>query len=110
MTAMTEGFRGGAVMEAAPGLETAGMGRAADPFGRLVGIMKSNERLFADLRALEVKIGQAKSYLAAPDSHLPLALANLDRLKSKHSGLLALLRANRIEALVALGVAGAPAA
>ncbi len=108
MLASTEGIRAGGVIEEAWHAGTPDEGREADPFGRLVRLMKTNERLFADLKALDAKVGQAKSYLLAPDSHLPLALANLARLKSKHSGLLALLRANRIEALDALDEAGAP--
>lgn len=88
--------------DTAPADPIAGKVHETDAFGRIVRLLKDNERLSADLKAIHSQIGQARAYLAAPDCHLPLALATLTRLKSKHSGLLALLRANRIEALRAL--------
>ena len=83
---------------------TTGRGRqdqqveAARPniFERLVGIMRENERLLLDLKAMTQKCQAARAYLAAPDCNVTLALANLNRLREKRSGLLAVLRANRL--------------
>ena len=93
------------------GARAAGAG-GDDTFGRIVRLVKDNDRLFAELAAIHARIGRARSYLADPDCHLPLALAlaNLSRLKATHSGLLARLRSNRIEALHALGMLGERAA
>ena len=103
-----DGGRGG--LDTTQRAMAGGWGRGEDAFGRIVRLMKDNERLFADLGAIVARIEQARAYLAVPDCHLPLGLANLSRLKVKHSGLLALLRANRIEALDALGTLGERAA
>ena len=98
---------------------TTGRGRqdqrieAAPPnlFERLVGIMQENERLLLDLKAMTEKCQTARAYLASPDCNVSLALANLNRLRAKRSGLLMVLRANRIagEELLATLECGAPA-
>jgi hypothetical protein len=69
-------------------------------FARLVRLMQSNERLFAEQRALAVKLQlqRARAYLADPNANPSLERANLRHLKTKYSGILALLRANRREA------------
>ncbi len=67
-------------------------------FGRLVKIMQSNERLISELRALATRLERARAYLTELGCHRNLATANLAHLKAKYSGVLALLRANRLEA------------
>ena len=74
-----------------------------DLFERLVRIMKENERLLLELKALDARIGAARAYLAGPGCHLPLALGNLAHLRTKRSGLLTLLRAGRIAAEAIVG-------
>ena len=76
---------------------------APDLFGRLVRIMKANEALLLDLKAMDARLGAARAYLAEPDSHLPLALGTLAHLKTKRAGLLTLLRAGRIAAEAIVG-------
>jgi len=74
-----------------------------DLFERLVRIMKANEALLGELKALDGRLGAARAYLAEPGSHPALALATLAHLKTKRSGLLTLLRAGRIAAEAIVG-------
>jgi hypothetical protein len=74
-----------------------------DAFERLVRIMKDSERLLLELQGVDARLGEARSYLAAPGSSLPLALGTLAHLKTKRSGLLTLLRSCRIAAEEVLG-------
>ena len=76
---------------------------AGDLFGRIVAIMKQNERLIADLDGTREQAAEAFQYLEKPGANRGLARAQIGRLRSKRSGLLAMLRANRIEALSILG-------
>jgi hypothetical protein len=62
---------------------------------RLVQIWSSNEQEFAELRALRLKMAQARNYLASPGCHQLLGRANLERLETLHRKHLARLRANR---------------
>ena len=82
---------------------TATTPRPEDDFGRLIRIVESNERLFDGLRALTRRLEDARAYLAEPGCHRHLGQANLAYLKVKYSGVLALLRANRLEAQALLG-------
>jgi hypothetical protein len=67
-------------------------------FERLVRLLQSNERLFAEQTALLARIRAARAYLAQPDRNLKLGQVHLEHLRAKYSGVLAHLRANRLEA------------
>lgn len=73
--------------------------RAANPLERLVQLMQSNDRLMAELGASRERIVQARAYLDQPGCNAGFGVTYLERCRSKHSGILAQLRANRIEAL-----------
>ena len=62
---------------------------------RLVQIWSSNEREFAELRALRLKVAQTRAYLASPGCNRLLGHACLERLETLHRKHLARLRANR---------------
>ncbi len=72
--------------------------RPDNDFGRMVRLVQSNEQLFAALQANRVGVAEVRAYLARPDANAVLGRARLERLKAKHSAVLARLRANRIEA------------
>ncbi|RUL87251.1 hypothetical protein TsocGM_13590 [Tautonia sociabilis] len=74
-----------------------------DEFGRLVRLVRENERLHAELEAVRVRTNRAWAYLSEPGCNAALAMAQLDRLRLRRSALLAHLRANRIEARELLG-------
>ncbi|HEU5117431.1 MAG TPA: hypothetical protein VFT74_12375 [Isosphaeraceae bacterium] len=61
-------------------------------------LLQSNNRLFADLRALRAQIREALTYLNNPSANHLLALAQLHRLQTRRSRTLSLLRSHRIEA------------
>lgn len=67
-------------------------------FGRLVGLVKENERLFAAQRLTRERMIEARLYQVSPQNNPILAAAVVQRLRERHSGLLAMLRSNRIEA------------
>jgi hypothetical protein len=69
----------------------------------MVGLLRRGERLLAELRACRARIAEARAYLDRPDANPTLGLARLEQLRAKHSGWLALLRAQRIEARDLLG-------
>lgn len=77
--------------------------KTEDAFGRLVRLVRDNERLQAELDATRAKVRDAFDYLAAPNANPALALALLERLRLRRSALLAHLRANRVEARELLG-------
>ncbi len=70
----------------------------SNDFERMVRLLKSNESLFEELRALRRRIQGVRAYLADPSGNPAVGRAFYTRLRAKHSGVLALLRANRIEA------------
>lgn len=72
-------------------------------FRTLVRLVNDNERLFAELESIQMKIRAAWAYLAEPGHNPGLALTHLDRLRMKRSAVLSHLRANRIEARALLG-------
>lgn len=74
-----------------------------DDFGRLVRLVRDNERLFSELEAVRSQARRAWSYFTEPGCNSALAIAQLDRLRMKRSALLAHLRANRVEARSLLG-------
>ncbi|HWE35902.1 MAG TPA: hypothetical protein VG406_04960 [Isosphaeraceae bacterium] len=77
---------------------TGGAAARPDAFERLVRLLKDNERLVGELKDLGDKLLRARAYRADPGCNVALAEAHINRLRAKHSGVLALLRANRIEA------------
>jgi hypothetical protein len=67
-------------------------------FARLARLVHSNERLLAELAVLDARLVEAEVYLAMASSNLGLARAYRARTKRQRSRVLAMLRANRIEA------------
>ncbi len=74
-----------------------------DPFGRLVRLVRDNDRLIAELDALGTRIAEARAYGRRPDAHSLLAGARITQLRDRRSGVLARLRANRAVARAILG-------
>ncbi len=70
----------------------------ANDLQRMAQLLRGNDRLFADLRALRAQIREALAYLNNPSANHLLALARLHRLQTRRSRTLALLRSHRIEA------------
>ena len=66
--------------------------------GRLIGLMKENERLFAEQRLTRERMIEARLYQISPQNNPVFATAVIERLRQRHSGLIAVLRSNRIEA------------
>ncbi|WP_435009342.1 hypothetical protein P12x_000594 [Tundrisphaera lichenicola] len=79
---------------------------ASNPLERLAQLMLSNDRLMDELSASRTRITDARSNLDSPGSNSRFGEAHLDRCRSRHSRILAQLRANRIEALQLLGEGG----
>jgi hypothetical protein len=75
----------------------------SNPLERLSQLMLSNDRLMDELSVGRAKIVAARTYLDRPGSNARFGSAHLERCRSHHSGVLAQLRANRIEALHLLG-------
>jgi hypothetical protein len=76
---------------------------ASNSLERLAQLMISNNRLMDELVTSRARIVAARIYLDKTDRNLRFGLAHLERSRVKHSGILAQLRANRIEALQLLG-------
>lgn len=68
------------------------------PLTRIVAVIRSNERLFERLDKLAIDLNSARRYLTASDCNRRLGESVLQRAKLKYQEVLALLRANRIEA------------
>jgi hypothetical protein len=81
---------------------------APDEFGRVVRLVRDNERLFAELESVRSRARRAWAHLAQPGGNAGLALVQLDRLRAKRSALLAHLRANRAAARACRRMADAP--
>jgi hypothetical protein len=79
---------------------------AANPLERLAQLMNSNERLMDELATSRLRVSDARAYLDVPGCNLRFGEAHLDRCRTRHSGILSQLRANRIEALRLLGEGG----
>jgi hypothetical protein len=79
---------------------------ASNPLERLAQLVIANDRLMDELAASRARIVAARVYLDSPDCNPRFGSAHLERCRSKHSGILAQLRANRIEALHLLGDGG----
>ncbi len=76
----------------------AGVDQGSDLFGQFVSVYQSNAFLFSELKSVKQKLASARSYLESPGRNLLLAQAQIDRLKARHSAVLTLLRANRLQA------------
>ena len=76
---------------------------AANPLERLAHLVRTNNALMDELTLSRARIVSAQAYLDRPGGNIPFGKAHLDRCRRKHSGVLALLRANRIESLRLLG-------
>ncbi len=83
---------------------------AANPLERLAQIMRSNDRLMDELAVGRERVARARAYLDEPTCNARFGAAHLDRCRAKHAGVLAQLRANRIEALDLLAGPDSPAA
>ena len=81
-------------------------GDAASPLERLAQLVLANDRLMEDLASSRRRISRARAYQDEPGCNVRFGAAHLERCRSKHSGILAQLRANRIEALGLLGRSG----
>jgi hypothetical protein len=79
---------------------------ASNPLERLAQLMNSNERLMDELATSRLRISDARAALDVPGCNVRFGEAHLERSRIKHSGILAQLRANRIESLQLLGEGG----
>ena len=75
-------------------------------FAKLARLVRSNDRLLADLRALRPRLAAARAYLAEPGCHVRLGASYLGRLRDRQSQILASLRSNRLEARALLASLG----
>ena len=73
-------------------------GEGRDLFGQYVDVYQSNEFLSAELKSVNGKLARTRAYLETPGSNPVLAGAYQNQLRSRHSAVLTLLRANRLEA------------
>jgi hypothetical protein len=79
--------------------QQAGCGEAPDDaFARLASLVASNDRHLAEMRVLNARLAEAIAYLETAPPDPTLGRAYLDRVRSRRSAVLALLRANRIAA------------
>jgi hypothetical protein len=76
---------------------------AHNAFGRIVSLFRSNAFLFSELQNVKLKLARARVYRDTPGSNPVLAEAHVLQLRAKHSAVLTMLRANRIEARRLLG-------
>ncbi len=67
-------------------------------FARLASLVRSNDRYLAELKALNARLVEARSYLASPSANVRLGQACLDRVRAHRTCVLAMLRANRLAA------------
>lgn len=69
------------------------------PLERLAAIMLGNDVLMDELVVSRARVDAARVYLDREGCNLRFGSAHLELCRAKHSGLLARLRANRIEAI-----------
>jgi hypothetical protein len=69
-----------------------------DAFARLAALVRSNDRLLAELKALDARLAEARAYLATPLANLQLGQAHRDRIQARRVRVLTILRANRLAA------------
>ena len=94
---------------------TVGVGRATaargdstgpNPFERLVGIMRQNERLLERLTLLATRLGRARDYAADQGSNPVLAGTLVAYARARYAEVLEQVRANRAESLAILRASG----
>src|SRR4051812_37870489 len=71
-------------------------GDPTDDLGRLVSLATSNEGLFVALGKISGRLREVRAYLAVEGSNHRLGTACYAYWRDRHSGVLALLRANRL--------------
>jgi hypothetical protein len=76
---------------------------SSNPLERLAQLVHANDRLIDDLASSRKRIVAALTYLDKPDCNARFGSAHLERCRNRHAGILAQLRANRIEAIHLLG-------
>jgi hypothetical protein len=74
-----------------------------NPLERLTQIVQSNDHLLGELQKFRGKVNCARAYLDDPRCNIVLGTVSLNWARTKHTGVLAQLRANRIEANHILG-------
>jgi hypothetical protein len=82
---------------------------APNPLERLSQLVDANDQLMDELTTSRARIVSARAYLDRPGCNARFGSAHLERCRTRHSGVLAQLRANRIEALHLLGEGGSAA-
>ncbi len=73
-------------------------GCTASDFERMVALLRSNERLFGTLDGVSQRLHEVRTYLAQDDCNVSLGRECYRYWRSRHSGVLTQLRANRLEA------------
>lgn len=76
---------------------------AANPLERMAQLVRSNDLLMGELEKARGRVVRARLALETPAGNTRLGSLYLEHCKSKHRGVLAQLRANRIEANRLLG-------
>jgi hypothetical protein len=64
----------------------------------MVALLRSNERLFGTLDGVSQRLHEVRTYLAQDDCNVSLGRECYRYWRSRHSGVLTQLRANRLEA------------
>jgi hypothetical protein len=106
VTGMAPSFAEDSGLQSAVPAETAACPQVEPPhnaFGRIVSLFRSNEFLFSELQNVKLKLARARVYRDTPGSNPVLAEAHVLQLRARHSAVLTMLRANRIEARRLLG-------
>ena len=70
----------------------------------LIELSASNDRLMDELEISRKRIDAVRAYLDRPSCNERFGLATLEVCRARHSGVLAMLRANRIKGFRLLGV------
>ena len=70
---------------------------AAENCERLVVLFRDNERLIAALQTVSQRLHAVRGYVAEPDCNVGLGGAYYLYWRTRHSGVLTMLRANRLE-------------
>jgi hypothetical protein len=78
-------------------------GAPTPEFGQIVALYQTNELLLSELEKVKKSQDRARAYLETPGSNPALAEAHLLRTKARHSAVLTMLRANRIQARSLVG-------
>ncbi len=83
----------------APGDQVdSGAAAAAADIDRMVVLLRSNEHLFGALEGVSKRLHEVRTYLAQDDCNVSLGRECYRYWRTRHSGVLTQLRANRLEA------------